>query len=128
MEVSEESERTRATPSARYRTVPRGALPSPTRLWRCTHLPWISTIYRRLTSDMAWRCSGTTNVELVQNMARNGIITSDRVVEVRSDTNGVIHRGQIRLRIGYEQGRSCMLCAGDEKGVRRFTTVSSQNV
>ncbi|RDX56115.1 Pcmt1-prov protein [Lentinus brumalis] len=33
---------------------------------------------------MAWRCSGTTNLELVQNMARNHIITSDRVLEAMS--------------------------------------------
>ncbi|RPD81751.1 Pcmt1-prov protein [Lentinus tigrinus ALCF2SS1-7] len=33
---------------------------------------------------MAWRCSGTTNLELVQNMARNDIVTSDRVLEAMS--------------------------------------------
>ncbi|GAB7352093.1 hypothetical protein MBLNU459_g2593t1 [Dothideomycetes sp. NU459] len=30
---------------------------------------------------MAWRCSGSTNEELIQNMYRNGLIKSDRVKE-----------------------------------------------
>jgi hypothetical protein len=29
--------------------------------------------------DMAWRSSGATNAALVENMARNGLITSSRV-------------------------------------------------
>ncbi|KAI0724313.1 Pcmt1-prov protein [Cerioporus squamosus] len=33
---------------------------------------------------MAWRCSGATNLELLQNMARSDIITSDRVLEAMS--------------------------------------------
>lgn len=28
---------------------------------------------------MAWRCSGTTNVALITNLAENGLIKSDRV-------------------------------------------------
>ncbi len=31
---------------------------------------------------MAWRCTGSTNAELIQNMAKAGIITSDRVIAV----------------------------------------------
>ena len=33
---------------------------------------------------MAWRSHGKTNVELISNMARNGIIEADRVINVSS--------------------------------------------
>ncbi|RPD69459.1 Pcmt1-prov protein [Lentinus tigrinus ALCF2SS1-7] len=38
---------------------------------------------------MAWRCTGSTNAELIQNMAKAGIITSDRVVEAMTKVNRV---------------------------------------
>ena len=31
---------------------------------------------------MAWRCSGLTNIELIENMSRNGLINSARVKNV----------------------------------------------
>ncbi|RDX43098.1 Pcmt1-prov protein [Lentinus brumalis] len=36
---------------------------------------------------MAWRCTGSTNAELIQNMAKAGIITSDRVIAAMSKVN-----------------------------------------
>ena len=33
---------------------------------------------------MAWRSHGKTNVELISNMARNGIIEADRVINVNT--------------------------------------------
>jgi protein-L-isoaspartate(D-aspartate) O-methyltransferase len=33
---------------------------------------------------MAWRCSGRTNTELISNLARNGILTTDRVADAMS--------------------------------------------
>ena len=36
-----------------------------------------------LSPIMAWRCSGSTNTELVDNMARKGLINSPRVKDVR---------------------------------------------
>ena len=36
-----------------------------------------------LSLIMAWRCSGSTNIELIDNMARKGLINSDRVRNVR---------------------------------------------
>lgn len=41
---------------------------------------------------MAWRCSASTNVELIENMARRGLINSARVRNVRE-----IHRSADRL-------------------------------
>lgn len=56
--------------------------------------------FRRLVSRlpsafspiMAWRCSASTNVELIENMARRGLINSARVRNVRE-----IHRSADRL-------------------------------
>lgn len=42
------------------------------------------TTHRLPSAIMAWRCSGSTNVELIENMARNGLINSARVRDVRS--------------------------------------------
>ena len=36
-----------------------------------------------LSPIMAWRCSGSTNIELIDNMARKGLINSARVRNVR---------------------------------------------
>jgi len=46
---------------------------------------------------MAWRCSGLTNTELVTNLSRHGILTTDRVVDAMSRvdrTNFVVKRSQ----------------------------------
>lgn len=34
------------------------------------------------SNTMAWRSSGTTNLQLVSNMKRNGLIKSERVITV----------------------------------------------
>jgi len=36
-----------------------------------------------LSPIMAWRCSGSTNIELIDNMARKGLINSAGVRNVR---------------------------------------------
>ena len=36
---------------------------------------------------MAWRCTGATNAELINNMAKNEIITSERVRLVSMNTS-----------------------------------------
>jgi len=41
---------------------------------------------------MAWRCTGSTNIELVENMVRNGLISSPPVIKVR-----LIYRSVDRL-------------------------------
>lgn len=49
---------------------------------RCS-LAWAQTTHRLASTIMAWRCSGSTNIELIENMARNGLINSARVRNVR---------------------------------------------
>ena len=43
------------------------------------------TVSARLS--MAWRCSGNTNNELVDNLHENGIIKSQRIVEAMKATD-----------------------------------------
>jgi len=43
----------------------------------------VSKLPPTFSSTMAWRCSGSTNVELIENMAKNGLINSPRVRNVR---------------------------------------------
>lgn len=35
---------------------------------------------------MAWRCSGNTNEELIQNMKNSGLFESEKVAEVSSSS------------------------------------------
>ena len=51
----------------------------------CSSNKRISTVklsYLLYYIDMAWRCTGNTNTQLIHNMSRAGIISSDRVVAV----------------------------------------------
>lgn len=50
---------------------------------------------------MAWRCTGATSAELIKNMARNGLINSDRVLEVRHSTPSIAYLviSYIRVRL-----------------------------
>ncbi|KAF9234457.1 protein-L-isoaspartate O-methyltransferase [Melanogaster broomeanus] len=44
---------------------------------------------------MAWRCSGRTNVELINNLSRNSILSSDRVADAMTKAdraNYVLHK------------------------------------
>ena len=71
---------------------------------------------------MAWRCTGSTNAELILNMAKAGIIKSDRVVaviECIEDSEQIV----LKTCTGDEQGESLTLRASSQYGIRGLATV-----
>jgi hypothetical protein len=58
---------------------------------------------------MSWRSSGTNNEELVENMRRNGLLTTARVAAVRSMTEHGVMASEPSIPPGHETGGSCKL-------------------
>lgn len=55
-----------------------------------------------LSRGMAWRCSALSNEGLVDNLARAGIVQSQRVIHAMKATDRAKYMGQVDAEIAYQ--------------------------
>jgi hypothetical protein len=76
---------------------------------------------RHTSFDMAWRCTGRSNVELISNLAASGLIKNDRVLRAMSGVG--FYLSKYHYPLTDCQGRPRPLLPSPFRRLRRFPSI-----